>query len=57
MDRETERCEAERGMVGKRERERDTKRLTFLPYLHVTAAMTGNLAKFSTDLAADGKGI
>lgn len=42
---------------GRRERERDTKRHTSLPYLHVAAAMTGNLAKFSTELAADGEGI
>ncbi len=39
------------------ERERDTKRHTSLPYLHVAAAMTGNLAKFSTELAADGEEI
>ncbi len=35
----------------------ERKRHTSLSYLHVAAAMTGNLAKFSTELAADGEGM
>lgn len=30
---------------------------TFRAYLHVAASMTGNLGKFSTEPAADGRGI
>lgn len=33
------------------------KRYTFRAYLHVAASMTGNSGKFSTEPAADGRGI